>query len=269
MTVTVEDAHGRFVSGLTKDHFDVFDNKVKQEVSHFSDEDAPLSLGIVFDVSRSMKDRMGQALRALKRFIETSHSDDDLFLITFNDRASLAEDFTTSGDRILNYLRLATPGGSTALYDATYLALEKIQQGRHSKKAILIISDGEDNKSRYNARELRDRVKESDTLIYAIGLTDVFSMDSGAAQYGRFVLTEITRTTGGRVFFPNAYNEEMIVEICGRIALELRRQYSIGFYPTGSARDGKWHRLQVKVKSPKGVRRLYITHKEGYRSLKQ
>jgi Ca-activated chloride channel homolog len=198
-----------------------------------------------------------------------SHPDDDLFLITFNDRVILAEDFTTSGDRILDHLRFATPTGSTALYDGTYLALEKVRQGRHPKKAILIISDGEDNKSRYSGRELKNRAKESDAMIYSIGFTDVLSKESGAAQHGRLVLTEITRTTGGRAFFPNSYNEEGLVEIRALIALELRKQYSIGFYPTDSSRDGKWHKLQIKVKPPKGVGRLYITNKDGYRTQKQ
>ena len=269
VTVTVADPHGRFISGLTKDHFEVFDNKIKQRISHFSGEDAPISLGIVYDLSRSMKDRMNQSLRALKRFIETSHPDDDLFLITFNDRVVLAKDFTTSADRILDHLIFATPTGSTALYDAVYLALEKVSQGRHPKKAILIISDGEDNKSRYTGTELRERAKESDALIYAIGLTDDFSKDSGSAEYGRFVLTEITRTTGGQAFFPKAYNEQLLVRICATIALELRRQYSIGFYPTEPTRDGKRHKLEIKVKPPKGVGRLYITYKDGYQFPKQ
>ena len=266
VTVTVEDWAGKFVSGLGKEHFEVFDNRVKQAIAHFSDEDAPLSLGIVYDLSGSMKSRMPEALRALKRFIEYLHPDDDLFLITFNDRARLAEDFTTSGERLLDHLRLATPAGSTALYDAAYLAIEKVRQGRHPKKAVLIISDGEDNKSRYAAKELRNRVKESDALIYAIGLTDAFSKDFGSAEYGRLVLTEITRTTGGRAFFPNVYDEKSLADVCRRIALELRRQYSIGFYPTGPAHDGKWHNLEIKIKPPKGLGRLVVRHREGYHS---
>ena len=269
LTVTVVDAYGKFVPGLVRDNFQIYDNEVKQEISHFSDEDAPVSVGIVYDISRSMKDRMSQSQRALKRFIDATRPNDDFFLITFNDRASLVQDFTGSGDRILDHLRSAKSRGSTALYDATYLAIEKIQQGRHPKRAILIISDGEDNKSRYTARELRSRVEEADVVIYAIGLTDEFSKDSGAAEYGRFVLTEITQTTGGLAFFPNAYHDEELAEICAHIALELRKQYSIGFYPTNSTQDGKWHKLEVRLKAPRGVGRVLVNHRKGYKSQRQ
>src|SRR6185369_16797941 len=145
VTVSVTDPYGRFVTGLGKDHFELFDGKVKQQIAHFTDDDAPVSLGIVYDVSGSMKERVGRSIRALRRFIETSHADDDFFLIGFNDRAKLVQDFTTSGDSILGHLMFASPHGSTALYDAAYIAVEKVQQGRQTKKALLIISDGQDN----------------------------------------------------------------------------------------------------------------------------
>ncbi len=269
LTVTVTDSHGRFISGLTKDRFLVYDKGVEQQIAHFSNEDSPVSLGIVFDVSHSMKDRMKQSVRALKRFLETSHADDDLFLIIFNDRARLAQDFTTSGDQIIERLRLTKPSGSTALYDAVYLAIEKVQQGRHPKRAILIISDGEDNNSRYNSSELRARVREADVQIYAIGLIDAFSENFSSSMDGRKLLEGITRMTGGRAFFPNAYKEELLVEICARIALELRCQYSIGFYPSSKAHDGTWHKIQVKVKPPKGFGRVSLSHREGYQSIKR
>jgi Ca-activated chloride channel family protein len=264
VTVTVTDLYGRFVTGLDKDHFEVFDDKIKQQISHFSDEDAPVSLGIVYDVSGSMKERIGRAVRALKRFIETSHDDDDFFLIGFNDRVNLVQDFTTSADRVISKLIFVAPKGSTALYDAAYMAVEKVRQGRHNKKALLIISDGQDNHSRYTYKELRNRVKESDVQIYAIGITDPAS--DGLAGFGRSNLEEITRMTGGRAFFPNAYNEPELVEICTRIALELRHQYGIGFYPTDGQSDAKWHKVQVKVKPPKGLGRLSLAYREGYPS---
>src|SRR4030095_11857162 len=167
------------------------------------------------------------------RFIDTSHRDDDFFLISFNERATLEQDFTTSGDNIIGRLMFVTPTGPTALYDAAYLAVEKVQQGRHSKKALLIISDGQDNHSRYTYDELSDRVKEADVQIYAIGITAPAS--DSLAGFGRGVLEEMSRMTGGRAFFPDAYNEPELVEICTRIALELRHQYSIGFYPNAIA----------------------------------
>ncbi|HVG22272.1 MAG TPA: VWA domain-containing protein [Blastocatellia bacterium] len=265
--VSVTDPYGRFVTGLGKDHFDVFDDKVKQQIAHFTDEDAPVSLGIVYDVSGSMKERIARSVKALRRFIETSHDDDDFFLIGFNDRAKLVQDFTPSGDQVLGHLMFVQPKGSTALYDAAYLAVEKVQQGRHSKKALLIISDGQDNNSRYTYKELRNRVKEADVQIYAIGITDP-ATDS-LAGFGRGVLEEITRMTGGRVFFPNAYNEPELVEICTRIALELRHQYSIGFYPTDLTSEAKWHKVQVKVNPPRGLGRLSLTYRDGYQSFKK
>jgi Ca-activated chloride channel family protein len=265
--VSVTDTYGRFVTGLTKDHFDVFDDKVKQQILHFTDEDSPVSLGIVYDVSGSMKERITRSIKALRRFIETSHDDDDFFLIGFNDRAKLVQDFTTSGDKVIGHLMFVAPKGSTALYDAAYIAVEKVQQGRHQKKALLIISDGQDNNSRYTYKELRNRVKEADVQIYAIGITDP-ATDS-MAGFGRGVLEEITRMTGGRAFFPNAYNEPELVEICTRIALELRHQYSVGFYPTDLASDAKWHKVQVKINPPKGLGRLSLTYREGYQSFKK
>jgi len=264
LTVTVTDTLGRFVTGLKSDNFEIFDEKVKQEVSHFSDEDAPVSLGVIYDVSGSMKHRIERSIRALRRFIDTSHEDDDFFLIGFNDRAKLIQDFTTSGDQIASHLMFAQPKGSTALYDAAYLAVEKIQQGRHKKKALLIISDGQDNNSRYTYKELRKRVKEADVVIYAVGITDPASDD--LAGYGRSTLEEISRMTGGRAYFPNAYNEPELVEICTRIALELRHQYSIGFYPTDTSGEKKFRKVQVKVKAPKGLGRLSLSYREGYQS---
>ena len=265
--VSVTDPYGRFVTGLAKDHFDVYDDKVKQRIAHFTDEDSPVSLGIVYDISGSMKERIGRSIKALRRFIDTSHNDDDYFLIAFNDRAKLVQDFTTSGDSILGRLMFVNAHGSTALYDAAYLAVEKVQQGRHSKKALLIISDGQDNNSRYTYKELRNRVKEADVQVYAIGITD--PVNDSLAGFGRGVLEEITRMTGGRAFFPNAYNEPELVEICTRIALELRHQYSIGFYPTDIASDAKWHKVQVKVNPPRGLGRLSLAYRDGYQSFKK
>jgi Ca-activated chloride channel family protein len=267
VTISVTDSYGRFVTGLGKDHFELFDDKVKQQIAHFTDEDAPVSLGIVYDVSGSMKERIGRSMKALRRFIDTSHNDDDFFLIAFNDRAKLVQDFTVSGDNVLGHLMFVNPHGSTALYDAAYLAVEKVQQGRHSKRALLIISDGQDNNSRYTYKELRNRIKEADVQIYAIGITDPAS--DALAGFGRSVLEEITRMTGGRSFFPNAYNEPELVEICTRIALELRHQYSVGFYPTDVASEAKWHRVQVKVNPPRGLGRLSLLYKEGYQSFKK
>ncbi|HET9529154.1 MAG TPA: VWA domain-containing protein [Blastocatellia bacterium] len=267
VTVTVTDSYGRFVTGLRKEHFEVFDDKVKQQIAHFSDEDAPVSLGIVYDVSGSMKSRVARSFNSLKRFFDSSHQDDDFFLIAFNERANLVQDFTTSPDQILGRLMFVDAKKSTALYDAAYLAVEKVGQGRHSKKALLLLSDGQDNNSRYSYKELRNRIKESDVLVYAIGITD--PAHDSLAGMGRSILEEIARMSGGRAFFPNAYNEMELTEICTRIALELRHQYSIGFYPTDTGTDAKWHKVKVRVDPPRGIGRLSLSYKNGYQSFQK
>lgn len=262
--ISVTDANGRFVTGLTQDHFEVYDDGVKQQIAYLSADDSPVSLGIVFDVSDSMKKRIGRSVKALGRFIETSHKDDDFFLIAFNDQAKLVQDFTSSGEQIASHLRLVEPRGETAMYDAAYLAVEKVGQGRHSKKALLIISDGQDNRSRYSYKELRNRVQEADVAIYAIGITDPAN-DSFFGN-GRSLLQEITHMTGGRAFFPSADNEGELIDICARIALELRRRYWLAFYPTDRESATRWHKVEVKLNPPKGLGKTSIAYRDSYQS---
>ncbi len=259
LKVTVADSFGRIVTGLSQENFEVYDDKVKQTIAHFIEADAPVSIGIIYDVSGSMDGIIRNSFEALRRFIETSHEDDDFFLIGFNNHVKLVQDFTTSGDRLLSRLLLVKPGGSTALYDAVYLGVEKVQQGRHPKRALLIISDGEDNNSRYNFRQLRQLVREAGVQVYAIKI-------GGPYSYGADVLSEIAQATGGRSFVPIYDNGMSFLDICTRIALELRRQYSIGFYPSDARAPLPFHRVQVKVKAPKGLGRLSLTYKDRYES---
>jgi Ca-activated chloride channel family protein len=266
VSVTVSDPYGRFVTGLDKSHFEIFDDKIKQEIKFFNDDDAPITLGIVYDVSGSMESKVSRSLHALRRFVETSHDDDEYFLVGFNQRAQLIRDFTTSGDSVVNSLTLVQTEGRTALYDAAYIGIEKARQGRHTKKALLIISDGQDNNSRYTFSELRDLVREADVQLYAIGIVDLVR-DNDLGAYGESVLEELARSTGGRAFFPSS--EEELVDVCTQIALELRHQYSIGYYPTTDIRDGRWHKIKVKVDPPPGLPRLAVRSKEGYFGLKR
>lgn len=263
--ITVSDPYGRFVTGLEKSHFEIFDDKLKQEIEFFSDDDAPVTLGIVYDVSGSMTSKLQRSLHALRRFVETSHNDDEFFLVGFNQRAQLVRDFTSSGESVINSLSLVSPDGKTALYDAAYLGVEKARQGHHTKRAILVISDGQDNSSRYTFNELRTLVKEADVQLYAIGVLDVNDGTLGLA--GQAILEELSRVTGGRAFFPQS--EEELVDVCTQIALELRHQYSVGYYPTTNVRDGRWHKIKVKVDPPAGLPRLSVRAKEGYFGLKR
>jgi Ca-activated chloride channel homolog len=260
--VTVTDAYNRLVTGLDRQHFEVYEDKVKQEISFFSDDDAPVNLGIVFDVSGSMKGKIDRAREALKAFAQTSHSDDDFFLIGFNQRANLLAEFTDS-ETLINKLTLVDPKGQTALYDAAYLGIEKVKQGRHNRNAMLLISDGQDNSSRYTYGELRKLLKEAGVQIYCIGIVEVGGAAGGTLDMqGQAILEEIAQTTGGKAFFPRSAAE--LEDATTRIALELRHQYSIGYNPTNVKRDGQWHKIKVNVKGPKGLSNLKVQCKEGY-----
>jgi Ca-activated chloride channel homolog len=263
LTLTVTDIYGRYVSGLTKEAFTIFDNNLEQEITFFSDTDAPVSVGILFDVSDSMSgEKIGKARKALERFINTSHPSDEYFLIAFNNRAQLLLDKTRDGEAVLRKLTLVEPKNNTALYDATYLGIERVTRGAHQKKALLIISDGQDNASRYNFGEVRRLLKESDVVVYAVGIIDGSDTSSVTGMQGQSFLDELTSVTGGKAFYPQT-NVEMD-EIFERIALELRHQYSIGYTPKDFQPDGKYHKVKVKVKPPRGLPRLTVRSREGY-----
>ncbi|MBA3351695.1 MAG: VWA domain-containing protein [Blastocatellia bacterium] len=262
-TLTVTDLYGRYVSGLTKSAFTVFDSNQEQEITYFSDVDAPVSLGILFDVSGSMSgDKIQKARKALSRFINSSHPNDEYFLIAFNSRAQLLLDRTRDGDAVLQKLTLVNPRQNTALYDAVYLGIERVTRGAHQKRALLIISDGQDNASRYNFGEVRRLMKESDVVTYAVGILDGGDASSQDGIQGQAFLDELTSVTGGKSFYPTSDIE--MDEIFERIALELRHQYSIGYTPKDFQPDGKWRKVKVKVKPPRGLPRLTVRSREGY-----
>ncbi len=259
LNISVTDPEGRAVPGLDKSAFTVYDDKVPQEVTFFSDEDAPASVGIVFDVSGSMSgDKIMRAREALARFIETSHDRDEYFLVDFNSRARLLLDKTRDSDAVLNKFTYVEPRGNTALYDAAYLGIEKVMHGAHTKRAILLISDGEDNNSRYTFKELRRRLQESGVVVYFIGIGVNYLPRATGAE----TLKKLATVSGGKAFFPDSTGE--MIEAFERIALELRHQYSIGYRPWNFAADGKWHRLKVKIQPPQGAPRLSVRSREGY-----
>ncbi|HKX27208.1 MAG TPA: VWA domain-containing protein [Blastocatellia bacterium] len=264
LTVTVTDRKNRLVTGLDRQNFEVFEDKVKQNIEFFSDEDAPLSVGILFDLSGSMERKMKYAREALRAFIETCHHDDDFFLITFNQRAQLVAEFT-DGNTILSKMATVVPSGPTALYDAAYLGLEKVQQGRHSKRAILVISDGQDNASRYNYNELRNLLKETDVQIYSIGIVSRGFGADVLEVTGQSFLEALSDMTGGKAFFPRSGPE--LEDATTRIALELRHQYSLGYIPNNDQRNGQWRKIKIKLHRPGNRPDLYIRAKEGYFAL--
>lgn len=263
LTLTVTDLYGRYVSGLDKDAFTIFDNNQEQEITFFSDSDAPVSLGVLFDVSGSMSgEKIQKARKALSRFINSSHPNDEYFLIAFNSRAQLLLDRTRDGDAVLQKLTLVNPRQNTALYDAVYLGIERVTRGSHQKRALLIISDGQDNASRYNFGEVRRLMKESDVVTYAVGIIDAGDTSSQIGMQGQAFLDELTSVTGGKSFYPSSDIE--MDEIFERIAIELRHQYSIGYTPKDFQPDGKWRKVKVKVKPRRGLPRLTVRSREGY-----
>ncbi len=263
LTLTVTDLYGRYVSGLTKGAFTVIDNNKEQEVTFFSDSDAPVSVGVLFDISGSMNgEKILKAKKALSRFIATSHPSDEYFLIAFNNRAQLLLDRTRDGDAVLQKLTLVKPKHDTALYDAVYLGVERVTRGSHNKRALLIISDGQDNASRYNFGEVRRLLRESDVVTYSVGIMGGNDSSSSTGMQGQAFLDEISSVTGGKAFYPQTDVE--MDEIFERIALELRNQYSIGYIPKDFQPDGKWRKVKVKVNPPRGLPRLSVRGREGY-----
>jgi Ca-activated chloride channel family protein len=262
-TVTVTDTYGRFVSGLNKNAFTVSDDKKQQEITFFSDDDAPVSVGVIFDVSGSMSgDKVRRARDALSKFVQTSHNSDEYFLIGFNSRAQLLLDKTRNGDAVLDKMTFVQTRGNTALYDACYLGVEKVQRGSHPKRALLLISDGQDNNSRYTFNELRRLLKESDVVLYGVGILGGGDAGSALGMEGQGILDELSSVSGGKAFFPRSPAE--MDDIFEQIALELRHQYSIGYKPTNFSNDGKWHKVKVRVAPPRGLPRLFVRTKEGY-----
>jgi len=265
-TVTVTDTYGRYVSGLNKNAFTVLDEKQPQDIAFFSDDDAPVSVGVIFDVSGSMSgDKIKRARDALSRFIQTSHNADEYFLIAFNSRAQLLLDRTRDGNAVLDKLTFVQTKNNTALYDACYLGVEKVQRGAHPKRALLLISDGQDNDSRYTFSEVRKLLKESDVVLYGIGILSGSDAGSGLGMEGQGTLDELANVSGGKAFFPRTAAE--MDDIFEQIALELRHQYSIGYRPPNFVNDGKWHHIKVKVTPPRGLPRLFVRSKDGYYSL--
>lgn len=269
--VSVQDRSGRYVSGLERSSFALFEDNVRQEIAFFSTGDEPITIGIVLDVSGSMKRWFPGAIEALNRFAETCAPDDEFFVITFSDRPALFCDFTRDAGTAFNTLTLATPDGSTTLVDAAMLGLEKAQFGTHRRRALLVISDGQDNKSRYSFEELAERAAEADVLVYAIGIVDLLRRGpSGREEYdeawrlstGRTMLKKIAESSGGRAFLP--HRREQLIEACIDIALELRSQYRLGYYPSRLQRDGRFHRLRVTVDQPRDGKRWKVRTRKGY-----
>jgi len=264
VNVTVTDPLDRFVTGLEKEHFRVFEDGVEQEILTLSSEDVPISIGLVFDMSGSMSDKVEKAREAAVQFMRTANPQDQFFLVSFNDRAELTSGFTSSVDELQNRMMFTASRGRTALLDAIYLGLSQMRGAHNGKRALLIISDGGDNHSRYNESDVKNYLKEADCQLYAIGIFDPIGIRSRTPEEleGPSLLSEMTEMTGGRVFPVGNLGE--LPDIAAKIGMELRNQYVIGYKSSNAHHNGAWRKIKVKLRPPKGLPPLNVYAKTGY-----
>lgn len=264
VSVTVTDPMNRLVTGLGKEYFKVSEDKAEQEITQFGMEDAPLSLGLVFDASSSMGHKMSKAREAVAQCLKTSNPQDEFLLVQFNNRPELITNFTDRIEEIQNRLTFTQSKGRTALLDAVYLAITQMKEAKHTKKALLVISDGGDNSSRYTEREIKRLVREADVQIYAIGIFEPVSSRGRTPEElnGPSLLAEIAEQTGGRQFPVENLNE--LPDVAAKIGVELRNQYVLGYVPTNQDKDGRWRRMKVDIKKIRGMPRLNSHYRQGY-----
>ncbi len=259
--LTVTDPLNRLVTGLEKDNFSIFENNAPQHIQSFSSEDAPVSIGVIFDLSGSMADKINRARNAIIAFLHTANPQDEFFVIGFNDRPELMEDFTSDVTNIEARLTSLQPGHRTALLDAIYFGINKMKQAKYERKALLVVSDGGDNRSRYTEGEVRSLVRESDVQIFSMGIFDPFA-PTREEQVGPLLLHDVSEETGGQMFQVDDPDE--MGDIATKISEELRNQYVIGFKPGDARRDGKWRKLKVKLSPPAGLPELTVHARTGY-----
>ena len=259
--VTVTDPLGRLVTGLEKDNFQIFDNNYGQTIKSFSTDDTPISIGIIFDLSGSMQSKFLRARKALTEFLRTSNPQDEFFVIGFNDRPAVIVDYTSDVDDVEARMIMLKPENRTALIDAIYLGVNKLRQAKNERKALLIISDGGDNRSRYTEGELRRVVRESDLQIYSIGVFDQYA-PTQEEQNGPILLTDVCEMTGGRLFKVGDLGD--LEDIAQRISQELRNEYVIGYKPSEVRKDGNWRKLKVRLVPPPGLPTLTVHNRQGY-----
>jgi Ca-activated chloride channel family protein len=263
VNTTVTDPYRRLVTGLEKDNFALFEDGVEQEVTKFSSEDVPVSIGVVFDMSGSMSDKVGKARQSAIQFLRTANPQDEFTLVSFNERAELTSRFTSSVEDLQTRMMYTVARGRTALLDAVYLGLSQMRSAHNAKKALLIISDGGDNHSRYNEHDVRNFVKEADVQIYAMGIFDMPGYaKTDEEREGPSLLAELCDLTGGRVF--KVDNMDDLPDIATKIGMELRNQYVLGYAPSNKTSDGRWRKIKVKVHPPRGLPPLTVYSRTGY-----
>jgi Ca-activated chloride channel family protein len=259
--MTVTDPMNRLVTGLEKENFTLTDNNIPQKIKTFATQDAPLTIGIVFDLSGSMQGKFIRARKALSEFLRTCNPQDEFFVVGFNDRPAVIVDYTSDVDDVEARMVMLKPENRTALIDAVYLGVNKLKTAKYERKALLIISDGGDNRSRYTDNELKRAVRESEVQIYSIGIFDMFA-PTPEEQSGPELLRDVSESTGGRVF--PVVDLQDLADVAEKISQELRNEYVIGYTPSDTKRDGSWRKLKVRLLPPPGLPTLTVHNREGY-----
>lgn len=262
--VTVIDSMNRLVTGLEKDHFKLYEDKVEQVITHFASEDAPISLGLIFDCSGSMGDKLKKSREAVAQLLKTANPKDEFFLVEFNGHAELVVGLTKRSEEIQNRLAFTQSKGQTALLDAIILSMNEMRKAQNPRKALVIISDGGDNSSRYTTSEVKSRVREADVQIYAIGILEQLADRARTPEElaGPELLRSVAEQTGGRLFEAGNLNE--LPDIASKIGAALRNQYVLGYAPSTIRGDGKYHHVHLKLVKPKGWPSLRAYWRLGY-----
>lgn len=262
--VTVTDPLNRFVMGLDRDAFEVYEDKIQQKIVSFGCDDAPLSMGIVFDSSGSMGPKLERSRAAVAAFLKTANPEDEAFLVEFSDHPVLAIPFTHDMAEIQNRLISVRPKGRTALFDSVYLALNTLKKAHNSRKVLLLITDGGDNRSRYTKTEVKGLIEEADVQLYGIGIYESGKTRRRSPEElaGPSVLRDLSEPSGGRHF--EVENVADLPDIASKIGVELHNQYVVGYSPSNPQRDGKYRRIAVKVLQPSGSIPLFAYWRAGY-----
>jgi VWFA-related protein len=259
---TVLDDRGKFVEGLAQDNFRVYEDKAEQKLSVFKREDIPVSMGLVIDNSGSMRDKRPRVNEAAITLVQNSNPQDEAFVVNFNDDfyLDLDKDFSSSVPELKEALERIDARGSTALYDALIGSLDHLKKGKKEKKVLLVVTDGEDNTSRSSLEKTIREIQKTDTVIYTIGLLSQESKRS--AKNAKKALTEIAAASGGVAYFPE--NVADVHAICEQVAHDIRHQYTLGYYPSNTARDGSFRSVRVDVIPPRGKGKLVARTRNGY-----
>ncbi len=262
----VSRSNGTTVTGLRKTNFQIMENEVEQRITHFTEDDAPVSVGLLLDVSGSMRPNMTKAVEAAAAFFRTSNTQDEYSLIEFSDRAKLCIPFTRDVDDVTARIGRTHPFGRTALLDAVHLALRSMKQARNDRKALVIFSDGGDNQSRHSAAEIKNELLESDVQVFAMGIfaSDLSEGAPEEEKNGPRLLDQLAEQSGGRHY--RIQNVQDLPVISAKIGNELRNEYLLGYYPAQVERDGKYHAVTLKLQGPEAAPDLRTSYRRGYRA---